>query len=261
MVTETASAQVKTLSKADGLSRLFVTDPDYAEIFSNFAFDDVAAHVNLPTSLRMEVILAVLLGAQCLTVFRDTVRSALAAGVSAVQVKEIIYHASSYLGMARVVDFINAANDIFAEQHISLPLPSQSVTSRNDRLEKGLTLKKSIFKALITQAHNSTPADQMHFQNLLTGLCFGDLYTRTGLSLKEKQLMTFVVLIGMGDCAKQLREHIEGNFNLGNDRAVLLSALTQCVPYIGFPRAFNTLRCINEVQAELKSREQNSVRA
>ena len=100
----------------------------------------------------------------------------------------------------------------------------------------------------------------MHFQNLLTGLCFGDLYTRRGLSLKEKQLMTFAVLIGMGDCAKQLREHIEGNFNLGNDRTVLLGALTQCVPYIGFPRAFNTLRCINEVQAELKSREQNSVR-
>ena len=71
----------------------------------------------------------------------------------------------------------------------------------------------------------------------------------------------FAVLIGMGDCVKQLREHIEGNFNLGNDRAVLLGALTQCVPYIGFPRAFNTLRCINEVQAELKNREQDSGRA
>ena len=261
MLTETASAQVATLSPADGLSRLFATDPEYAEIFSNFAFDDVAEHVSLPAPLRMEVLLAVLLGAQCLTVFRDTVRTALSAGVSAVQVKEIIYHASSYLGMARVADFINAANDIFTEQHIPLPLPAQGVTTRENRLEKGLALKKGIFKVLITRAHNATPADQMHFQNLLTGLCCGDLYTRSGLTLKERQLMTFAVLIGMGDCVKQLREHIEGNFNLGNDRAVLLGALTQCVPYIGFPRAFNTLRCINEVQAELKNREQDSGRA
>lgn len=261
MITETASARLEHLSGADEFRRLFATDPEYAEIFSNFAFDDAARHTALSDALRLEVLLAVLLGAQCLTVFRDAVRAALAAGVSAVQVKEIIYHASSYLGMARVIDFINAANDIFTRQHISLPLPSQGVTSREDRLEKGLALKKGIFKALITQAHNATPADQLHFQNLLTGLCFGDLYTRKGLSLKERQLMTFAVLIGMGDCAKQLREHIEGNFNLGNDRAVLLGALTQCVPYIGFPRAFNTLRCINEVQAELKTREQDSVRA
>lgn len=127
-------------------------------------------------------------------------------------------------------------------------------------MKKGLSLKNGIFKALITKAHASTPSDQMHFQNLLTGFCFGDLYSRNGLSLKDRQLVTFAVLVGMGDCVKQLKEHIEGNFNLGNGRQVLLSALTQCAPYIGFPRCFNTLRCINEVQNELKGTDSLQVK-
>lgn len=233
------------------LSTLQATDPDYVAMFENLAFDETQCHVILSDHDKACVTLAALLGVQGLTAFKAMVRAALRVGVTPVEIKEIIYHTSSYLGMARVVDFILAANDIFAEADIVLPLDSQATTTLENRHEEGLKLKKGIFKELITQAHNSTPADQMHMQDCLTGYCFGDLYTRSGLDLKLRQLITFAVLLGMGDCEKQLKEHIEGNFNLGNDRTVLLSALTQCMPYIGFPRCFNTLRYLNEVQKKL----------
>ena len=44
--------------------------------------------------------------------------------------------------------------------------------------------------------------------------------------------------------------HIAGNLSIGNDKQTLINAVTQCLPYIGYPRTLNALGCINEVTAE-----------
>lgn len=53
--------------------------------------------------------------------------------------------------------------------------------------------------------------------------------------------------MSLGGCEPQLKGHIQGNLNIGNDKDVLLSVITLLIPYIGYPRALNALRCINEV--------------
>jgi 4-carboxymuconolactone decarboxylase len=60
------------------------------------------------------------------------------------------------------------------------------------------------------------------------------------------------MILSMGGCELQLKGHIQGNLNVGNDKEILLSALTQCMPYIGFPRTLNALACINEIIPENK---------
>jgi 4-carboxymuconolactone decarboxylase len=40
---------------------------------------------------------------------------------------------------------------------------------------------------------------------------------------------------------------VAGNVRVGNGRAVLLDALSQLVPYIGYPRTLNGLAAINEI--------------
>lgn len=47
-----------------------------------------------------------------------------------------------------------------------------------------------------------------------------------------------------------MKAHVGGNATVGNDKEVLLAALTVCLPYIGFPRTLNALSCINEVLPE-----------
>jgi len=47
-----------------------------------------------------------------------------------------------------------------------------------------------------------------------------------------------------------LKGHIQGNLNIGNDKQVLLNVITQLLPYVGYPRTLNALRCINEVIPE-----------
>ncbi|MDD2337671.1 MAG: carboxymuconolactone decarboxylase family protein [Geobacteraceae bacterium] len=68
--------------------------------------------------------------------------------------------------------------------------------------------------------------------------------TRTGLDIKTRELLTFSMLLSLGGCESQLKGHIQGNRNIGNDSDVLLSVVMQLLPYLGYPRALNALRCI-----------------
>ena len=80
--------------------------------------------------------------------------------------------------------------------------------------------------------------------------CFGDYYTRNGIDLKTRELLTFSMLVSLGGCEPQVKAHVRGNSNVGNDKEVLLSVATQLLPYIGYPRTLNAIACINEILPE-----------
>jgi 4-carboxymuconolactone decarboxylase len=63
-------------------------------------------------------------------------------------------------------------------------------------------------------------------------------------------LLTLCILSTLGGCENQLKSHVRGNLKAGNDKLAMISAITQCLPYSGFPRTFNALNCINEIIPE-----------
>jgi 4-carboxymuconolactone decarboxylase len=58
------------------------------------------------------------------------------------------------------------------------------------------------------------------------------------------------MLISMGGTENQIKGHIQGNINIGNDKATMLSVMTQLLPYVGYPRTINALKCLNEAVPE-----------
>ena len=76
--------------------------------------------------------------------------------------------------------------------------------------------------------------------------CFGDYYTRTGLTLAQREMITFCFLLAQGGCEPQLTAHAKGNMNLGNDAQFLQRVVAQCLPYVGFPRSLNAMACIGK---------------
>ena len=106
----------KAFPEGYGLETL---DPELAERFENFAFDET---VSMDDHMRMLAILAALMGCQGLEEFQVTAPAALRLGVTAIELKEIIYQAVAYLGMGRVRPFLRAANDLLAAQAVPLPL-------------------------------------------------------------------------------------------------------------------------------------------
>lgn len=226
----------------------YETDPEFMERFAHFAFDEVVNEdgQQLDDATRYTAILATLMGCQGLDVFKEILPEALDSGVSPVAVKEIIYQATDYLGYGRMLPFLAAANEVMTERGIKLPLEGQATTTFEDRLEKGIDTQAEIFGDFMREAWKNG-----HINRWLAANCFGDYYTRTGLDLAQREMITFCFLSAQGGCEPQLIGHAKGNMNMGNDKNFLIKVVSQCLPYIGYPRSLNAINCINKAAEEM----------
>jgi len=230
----------------DHHSRLKVTDPELVELFDNWAFDEVMRDAPLDPRTRLIVQLAAIIACQAINEYRVMLGAALHVGVTPVEIKEVVYQAVPYVGMAKVLDFLHATNEVFESRGIELPLPGQSTTNPDNRDEKGLQVQRRILRDRIEQMHAQAPKDQLHIQKYLSGNCFGDYITRNGLDLKTRELITLSMLAALGGCEPQLAGHVSANLAVGNDRQVLINTITQLLPFTGYPRALNAIKVIND---------------
>ena len=83
----------------------------------------------------------------------------------------------------------------------------------------------------------------------------GDHYTRRGIDVPTRELLTFSMLVSLGGCEAQFKGHVAANLNDGNDRARLIDVLTLVLPFIGYPRTLNALRVVDEVTASPENKE------
>ncbi|MCT2345748.1 carboxymuconolactone decarboxylase family protein [Niallia taxi] len=138
-------------------------------------------------------------------------------------------------------------NEVFKANNIALPIDSQKTVDEGYRLSKGLAIQIEIFGDVITKMRENAPANQRHIQDYLSAFCFGDFYTRNGLDLKTRELLTLCIVSSLGGAEGQVKAHVQGNLNVGNEKETLITAITHCLPYMGFPRTLNALACINEI--------------
>ncbi len=226
------------------------TDPDFQEMLNRFIFGDVFSQGNIEDTTRELITLVVLTASQALDQVPAHVFAALNTGATPVEIKEALYQCAPYVGFPKTLNALSRANDVFEKAGIKLPVESQKQVSEETRFDEGLKVQKSIFGPIIDQMHANAPDNLKHIQNYLSAYCFGDIYTRSGLDLKTRELLTLCILISLGGCESQVKSHIMGNKSVGNSRETLISAITQCLPYTGFPRTLNALTCLNEVLPE-----------
>ena len=75
---------------------------------------------------------------------------------------------------------------------------------------------------------------------------FGDIYSRDGLSLREREMATVAMLIVL-DREAELRVHIGGALNVGVTAREIEELIIQSVPYAGFPTAIHALKLLQEI--------------
>ncbi len=226
------------------------TDPDVQEMLNRFIFGEVFYQGNISDKLRELITIVVLATNQTINQLKGHVFAALNTGVSPIEIKEAVYQCIPYLGFPKTLNAIDAVNEVFKIANIPLPVESQKTVTEETRFDNGLEVQKSIFGDIIGKMHANSPENQKHIQNYLSAFCFGDIYTRGSLDIKTRELLTLCILSALGGCESQVKSHVSGNINAGNDKDTLLTAITQCLPYMGFPRALNAISCINEVIPE-----------
>lgn len=228
------------------------TDPDLIEIQNRFVFGEVFYHGDLADTLRELITLVVLTANQTLDQLGAHVGASLNVGVTPEEIKEALYQCAPYIGFPKTMSGLDQADAVFKERGVSLPVESQKRVNEETRFDEGLKVQKSIFGDVIDQMHKNAPDNQKHIQQYLSSFCFGDIYTRGGIDLKTRELLTLCVLSALGGCEGQVKAHILGNLRVGNDKGTLIAAITHCLPYMGFPRTLNALGSINELIPENK---------
>lgn len=230
------------------------TDPEFVELFSRFAYDEVvhepaANHPDMDERIRSMVVLATLIGCQGIDAYRTMLPAALDAGVTPVEAKEIVYQATAYLGFGRVLPFLKATNEVLADCGVALPLEPQATVTADTRMEEGERKQIELIGEHMRGFADAGPEETRHIHRWLVGNCFGDYYTRKGLNGREREIVTLCYIAAQGGCEPQLTSHAKANMHVGNDKAFLIAVISQAMPYIGYPRTLNALACIDKAAA------------
>lgn len=223
------------------------THSEFIERFDNFAFDEVVGAIDLDERTRHMAWLATLLGCQGIDEFRAMVPAALEMGVTPVEVKEIVYQAVAYLGIGRVFPFLKVTNEVLEACGVELPLEQQSTTTAESRREAGTQAQVDIFGERMRDFWKNGDPDYPQINEWLASNCFGDWYTRGGLDLKRREMVTLCYLVAQGGCEAQLRGHVAGNLSVGNSRELMLKVISSNLPFIGYPRTLNAIAVLDDV--------------
>lgn len=219
-------------------------DPEFMRILRTQIFGDVFATGTLDDQTRELITCTVLASLQCLPQLKAHTAGALRVGVTPVRLREAIYQLAPFMGFPRTLNAIAAMNETFTAQGIELPLPPQGTTTDEDRLAKGAAIQEQVYGTEIKDGLKGLPDDLGEdLADMLTGFCFGDFCTRTGMDQAERELLLLVALATLG-FDRQLVPHVAGAIKAGNSPETVTAALVQAMPYMGFPAAVNAVRVL-----------------
>lgn len=245
-----AAAYRKELGKTEA-SPLAGTEPELAAIRERLEYGEIAGQGSLDARQRRLITLVVLAAIQTPEGIGEETRAALHQGVRPEEIREALYQCAPYIGFSRTEAALRHADAALEAAGIALPLPEGGTVTEEDRFEKGLAVQTGIFGDAISKMHASAPEGQREILvRHLSAFCFGDIYTRTGLDLPLRELLTFCIISALGGCEAQVKAHVQGNAAVGNGKQLLVDALLQMLPSIGFPRTLNALACVNSVLPE-----------
>lgn len=230
---------------------LSATDPELMTILQRFIFGEVFFTGTLDDKTRELITITTLVTNQTLPQLKVHTNAALNIGVTPVQIREVIYQLSPFIGFPKVLNALDTVNNVFKTRGIKLPLPKEGTVQENERFDSGKQKQVPLYGDAMKTNMKDLPGVYADFvPKMLTETCFGDFYTRGGLELQARELMIFCALATLGGTEKQMTSHAVGNLKVGNTKEILIAAMVQCYPYIGFPRVSNAIAVIREVKLE-----------
>lgn len=235
-------------------ARLFRTGPeanvkyqDYVDILLRNTFGDVFHLGELPDKTRELITITLLTLQQSLPQLETHIHACINVGVPAFTVREALFQCSSYIGFPKVLNAIQVMDKVFADRGISL-LPAEGLVSEEDRLVKGGEIEASLYGDFFADRYKDMPEPfRTELPALIKGMQFGDFYTRPGMDVKTRELLTFCSIAAL-DLGKQVRIYLDGCKKAGNSIETIYAALVHCIPYIGYPIVLNAINMVLKME-------------
>lgn len=93
------------------------------------------------------------------------------------------------------------------------------------------------------------------FARYLIEFPFGDIYSRSGLDLRSREIAVVAALTALGNAQPQLKVHLQAALHVGVTREEVVEVIMQMAVYAGFPAALNGLFAAREVFAAADAAE------
>lgn len=123
------------------------------------------------------------------------------------------------------------------------------MSERENRETEGLAIMERMFgQDLAGEIRESIAGVSPDFADYVVEVGFGEVYSRPGLSLGQRNLLTVAVLTALG-LERQLEIHIRAALRGGADRAEILETIFHVALHAGNPRTVNGLRVAGEAFA------------
>ena len=222
-------------------------DKDFMDILQKYIFGEVFEVGNLDIKTRELLTVTTLTALQTLPQLK-----ALNAGNNPIEIREAIYQCAPFIGFPKTLNAIAVFNEVIKERGLENKLKSTATTTETDRFKKGYEIQNPLYGDEIKENFKNLP-DNMgdDVARFLTEVCFGDYYTREGLELKTRELLTIAILTTTKNF-DTLKSHIKGNLKAGNSIETITASIIQIMPYIGFPDSFAALKTVQEIMKEEK---------
>jgi 4-carboxymuconolactone decarboxylase len=113
--------------------------------------------------------------------------------------------------------------------------------SDNNAMKRGAELRQQIFGAEGMKSLENADDFQMPLQDMVTRICFGEVWSRPELSLKIRSMLTIAILAGMSR-PEQLKNHVKGAISNGVTKEEIREILLHATLYVGLPAGSDSWR-------------------
>jgi 4-carboxymuconolactone decarboxylase len=121
----------------------------------------------------------------------------------------------------------------------------------NEKFERGLALRKQVLGAdYVEKSMASADSFSMPMQELSTEYCWGHVWTRPGLALRDRSLIN-IAMISALNRPHELKLHVKAALNNGLSREEIREVILQVAVYCGVPAGIDSTRIAREAFAEL----------
>ena len=121
-----------------------------------------------------------------------------------------------------------------------------------ERYEAGLKIRREVLGADYVDRSISMADDfNRPLQELVTEYCWGEIWSRPGLSRKMRSLINLAMLTALNR-PHEVKLHLKGALNNGCSKEEIMEVLLQTAIYCGVPAAIDSFRLAREVFNESK---------
>ncbi len=228
--------------------------PELSRFIIEYSFGNVYSMDYLDNKSKEIVAVSSLIAQRAIPEMKVHLNGALNTGNTTNEVKEIIIQMSVYTGFPKGICAMNALREVLDERRNHGIIDEEGLAyeekENNNRLQLGskeLSLLDKNQEQILRDNFDSFSPELVQFT---LEYAYGDVYARSNLDKKSRQIATIAALATLGNAVSQLKFHINAGLNIGLTENEIKEVMLLMTVYSGFPAAINGMNALKDVVNE-----------